>query len=141
MSDNTREKLTLSPKDRPKRIPLHEQRRDILTAPRKPGFVRRIINDVGNRVSNFLTAGYRIVEDKNIFLGEGVDNNQSLGSGARKGVGRGVTGVLVEIPEELYKEDQAAKQREIDEREKAMQRNLNSGQGGTYGEVEIKSTK
>ena len=138
MSDAPREKLTLN---RPKRIPLHEQRRSILTAPSKPGFVRRIVNDVGNRIERFLQGGYKIVEDKDVIIGEGVDNNQSLGTGARKGVGKGVTGVLMEIPKEIYDEDQAAKQRLIDEQERAMKKILNSGQGGTYGEVDFNSTK
>lgn len=127
-------------KDRPKRIPLHEQRRDVLTAPVKPGYVRRFFNDKGARIENAKKAGWALVED-NVFVGEGQNNNQTLGSGARRGVGQGVTGILMEIPEELYNEDQIAKQRDVSDKEATMKRNLNSGQGGTYGSVEMESTK
>jgi hypothetical protein len=128
-------------KGRPKRVPLHEQKRDILTAPQREGFVRRIVNDVGNRIERFQKAGWQVVEDPDIFIGEGVNNNQTLGTGARKGVGGGITGVLMELPKEIYDEDQAAKQRELDEKEREMRRSLNSGAGGTYGSVDITSTK
>lgn len=128
-------------KGRPKRVPLHEQRRDILTAPKREGFVRRIVNDVGNRVEKFQKAGWQVVEDPNIFMGEGVNQNQTLGTGARKGVGTGVTAVLMEIPEEIYNEDQIAKRQSINAKERELRTNLNNGREGTYGSVEISSTK
>lgn len=125
---------------RPKRVPLHEQKRNILNASSKPGFVRRWVNIVEDRVDRFLKAGYRIVEDKDVQVGD-VNENQTLGTGARKAVGQNVKAVLMEIPEDIYKEDQKAKQADITANEAGMRRKLNSGQNGTYGDVEINSTK
>lgn len=113
---------------RPKRVPLFDQR-DMMTVPTKPGYVRRWVNDVGIRVERFKLAGWTIVDDAEVQVGElGVtDNNVALGSGARKHVGRTRTtdntyAVLMEIPEEWYREDQAAKMAKVDETEAEIRR-------------------
>lgn len=141
MSEERKNDIT---KDRPKRVPLHEQGRSVLTAPEKKGFVRRIVNDVGPRIAKFIKAGWNVVEE-DINLGESVDgSNQAIGSGARKGVGKGVTGVLMEIPKELYDADQRAKQARITKDENALKRKIksnDSGEDGVYGDVGITSTK
>lgn len=127
---------------RPKRVPIHEQRRDIMNAPRKTGFVRRWVNMIGDRVERMKLAGYNIVEES-VPVGDPsvTGNNQSLGTGARKGVGGGVQAVLMEIPKELYDEDQKAKIQNLAEKEAQLRKSLNSGNEGTYGKVEFTSTK
>ena len=126
--------------DRPKRVPMHEQKRDRLTViGRDPNYHYRIVNDVDDRIERLKIAGYEIAEEK-VGIGDvGVENNNiSLGSGARMHVGKGVKAVLMKIPKELYAEDQKVKQREVDQKEATMKRKLNSGGDGTYGEVDIK---
>lgn len=126
--------------DRPTRIPMHEQKRDRLTVVgANPKYHYRIVNDVDDRVERLKIAGYDIAEEK-VGVGDvGVENNNiSLGSGARMHVGKGVKAVLMKIPKEIYQEDQRAKQREVDKKESSIKRKINSGEDGTYGEVEIK---
>lgn len=121
----------------PQRIPLHEQKKNLLNVPEKNGFVRRIVNDVdqGQRVQAFLRAGWRIVEDESRIGDVGVENqNQSLGSGVRKYVGAGVTSVLMEIEKEYYDEDQAAKAERLDAIEASIYRG--DGVDGKYGSID-----
>ena len=125
---------------RPKRVPMHEQKRDRLTVQgRDPAYHYRIVNDVDDRIERLKLAGYEIAEEK-VGIGDvGVENNNiSLGSGARMHVGKGVNAVLMKIRKEYYDADQKAKQREIDLKEQSIKRKLNSGEDGTYGETVIK---
>lgn len=130
-------------KARPKRTPLFEQR-DQMTVESKPGFVRRWVNDLTNRIEKFRKAGWEIVDDTDIQVGvDGVaSNNVSLGSGARKNVGRTRGGensqaVLMEIPQELYDEDQRAKQSKVTAQEEAIYRDLPDK--GFYGDIKSKA--
>ena len=126
----------------PNRIPLNEQNKSVLTVPKKEGWVRRFVNDdpahPGVRISSFLRAGWRVVTDDVEVGTEGIVNqNNSLGTGARKYVGAGITAVLMEIEQIYYDEDQAAKMAKID----AMERAIYDGQGldtrTKIGEVSI----
>jgi hypothetical protein len=103
------------------RIPMHV--RQTATAPERPGFVRRIFNhDPTNpgRIERAKMAGWTGVSDTSRIGDEKTGVASQFGSVVTRPMGKGVTGVLMEIPEELYKEDQAAKARLCDEREKAM---------------------
>lgn len=123
---------------RPQRVPMHEQQRNVLTTNTRPGYVRRWVNDVQDRVDRFMQAGWTLVEGAVKVGDTPADNlNSSLGTGARRPVGAGTVAVLMEIPEDLYAADQAAKQADISSKEEEMYRRLNSGADGTYGEVEI----
>lgn len=137
----TREQLLDSA--RPKRVPLHEQRRNRLTFNNQdPNYVYRVVNDVDNRIEQFKTAGYEVVQHET-KVGDTavVDGNISLGSGARVHVGSGRHAVLMRIPRELYEEDQAAKQREITRKENLLirkkRKSSEAGEDGSYGEVSI----
>ena len=137
-----RTRESLREETRPKRVPLHDQKRSILTAPKRSGYVRRWVNDVLDRIPRFQQAGWTVVEE-NVQVGDkGVEsNNTSLGGGARRHVGQDIHAVLMEIPQEIYDEDQRTKQQTITERELAMKQKLNSGDDGTYGEVTFGATK
>lgn len=135
--------------NRPKRVPIHEQHRNVMTASQKPGFVRRWVNDVadasgGSRIEKFKLAGYMVVEDEVKVGDTQVKNqNQTLGTGARKVVdSSGKTAVLMEIPKELYEEDQRAKQRQVDAQEADIVRTIKkSRESGAHGELDVKVTK
>lgn len=120
-----------------KRIPVSGHR-DVLTVEGKQeGYVYRWVNDVDSRITRFQAAGYELVEADVQVGARTVDNPGKFGSVVSKNVGRGVTAYLMRIPEEFYKEDQAAKLKEVDEKEADMKRTLNSGRDGTYGSVKI----
>jgi len=123
---------------RTKRVPVSQQK-NIITVPQRKGWVRRWVNDVEQRVEMFKRAGWKLVEGDVDVGDKGVINqNQSLGTGARKYMGNGISAVLMEIQECFYLEDQRAKQDEIKEHERALWRDLNSGADGTYGGVKVK---
>lgn len=103
---------------RQKRVPMHE--RMPLSADSRPGFRRRVVNDVPGRIDRLKLAGWTVVEDGTKLGDTYAGQASGVGSQSSKPVGRGINGILMEIPEELYNEDQATKQRMIDETEKAM---------------------
>ena len=126
-------------KNRPKRVPIHEQR-DKLATSQKPGFVRRWVNDVVGRLEKFEKAGW-VPADRNdvdVNHGEVAGSNTALGTGVSKDVGRtragdGTQAILMEIPIEYYEEDQAAKQKIVDDSDRAMKKNIRDND--FYGEV------
>lgn len=115
--------------DRKKRIPMGGRRLK-LAGPERKGYHRHWFNDVGNRVSDALAAGYTFVHDEATL--DGTEGNE-LATRKRQAVGTQESGhplyaFLMEIPERLYREDQAAKQAEIDETEDAIRRGIAPGQ-------------
>ena len=123
-------------RDKPERQPLHEQQRDILSVPPKPGFHRCWVNDVERNVDAYLRAGYTIVEEDVKTKEENVDYpDNGVGSGIRKYVGGGITAVLMEINQEWFDEDQAAIDAKNDERERQIFRG--SGVEGIDGNTKV----
>ena len=120
---------------RPIRKPLWK--RDVLTAAKKEGYVRRFVNDEGDRVKMFEGAGYEVVREKVEVGDPKAGKAKQLGSVVNPSVGIGARAVLMEIKEEYYKEDQKAKQDKILSNENDMKKQLNSGRPGTYGKVDI----
>ena len=107
----------------PQRIPLVEQNKSALTVPKKVGFVRRWVMDDTRtgRVDAFRRAGWRVVTDMMDVGTDGIVNqNQSIGTGARKSDRSGSTLILMEIETKYYDEDQAVKMARIDEVERAI---------------------
>lgn len=96
------------------RIPLHEQKSHS-AVPTRIGYIRGWVNDTGNNIAQHKLAGYTVVEEKDMKIGDnGSEANVALGTGARKNVGitrhsDNTIAVLMEIPEELYMKDQQAK--------------------------------
>lgn|SRR3990167_1326608 len=128
---------------RSKRVPIHEQRRNILTISGKDeNYVYRIVNDVGNRVQRFIDGGWELApSDNHEVVGDRgvVNNNTSLGGDVRMSVGDSDVAVLMRIRKELYEEDQRAKELNTRAKEKAIL-HKSSGEDGTYGEISIEKT-
>jgi hypothetical protein len=113
------------------RVPMHQ--RMPLTAGSRPGFVRRVVNDRPGRIDRFKLAGWTVVEDETLgdkYAGQA----SSVGSLTSKPVGGGMTGILMEIPEEMYHEDQTAKMKKVDETERAMIADSADSAGNSTGE-------
>lgn len=119
-----------------KRIPLGT--RNVLTAPKRPGFVRRFVNDVGDRIQRFKDAGYSIVEE-DINVGDPkIGKSSKLGSSVESHVGGGQRAILMETPEQYYNEDYKRDQDKITAVENEIRRNSGlPGQDGLHGTVEI----
>ena len=95
--------------------------RNILTIRNKePGYVYRIVNDVGSRVEDLKDAGYELVEndtqvgDKRVDAGSGPAGHKEIH------VGGGIKAKVMRIREDWYKEDQAAKEANLRQLDEAM---------------------
>jgi hypothetical protein len=104
-------------------------------AGKDPDYVYRIINDSGDRVQAFLDAGYELVKDEAVKVGDKrVNNASAMGTNSQVSVGQGVKGFVVRIKKEWYEEDQARKQGHVDDTERSIKE---KALDGTYGKLEI----
>lgn len=116
----------LPAKQRKERIPLGVARSQ-LTAPPRPGYVRRWINDDGKgRLQKAQEGGYTFVEDPNLRVGED-DGGSRSDSRVSRIVGKTTEGkpmraYAMEIREEWYREDQASKRQTLDEVDRAIRK-------------------
>lgn len=124
--------------ERPKRTRING--RNILTVSGKePGYVYRIVNDVGDRVEMFKQAGYELVESEAVQVGERrVNSASALGSKAQVSVdSTGTKAFVMRIPKEWYDEDQRAKQSDVDELERTIKKDALSKNELRDGKFEI----
>lgn len=119
---------------RVKRTPISG--RNVLTVTGKePGYTYRIVNDAGDRIQQFLDAGYELVEASAVQVGDRRINAATPeGSKAQVSVGKGDKAYVMRIRDEWYQEDQSAKQAHVNELEQSIKR----VPGADYGSVEIK---
>lgn len=128
---------------RPERVPVSENRNVLSVKGLDPNFYHRWVNDVDNALQVYLDAGYQFVTKDGGPVGDPtVETSQGTDSRFRKGVGGGITAFLMRLPMELWKEDQARKEADIRETERAMrQLQQNTGhrhsQEADYGKLDI----
>lgn len=100
------------------RVPLGVARSK-LAVPGRPGYQRRWVNDSEGRLLQAEGGGYQFVHDQKLQIGaQDVDNaNRDLGSRVSRVVDKttGQKAYLMEIPAELYADDQAAKAQQVAE--------------------------
>lgn len=109
-------------------------RKQILKANGKdPDFEYRFVNDEGDRIQQFLDAGW--VHEDDVKVGDKrVESASSEGKHVQVSVGQGRKAFLMKIPKDFFEEDQRAKQAHLDETEAAMK---NNALDGNYGKLEI----
>lgn len=131
---NVKEAIAKVPSGRTQRVPVGT--RNVLTvAGKDPNYEYRIINDSGDRVQEFLDAGYELVEKDSVRVGDKrVNSATAEGTVSQVSVGQGQKGYIVRIKKEWYQEDQARKQRQVNEQERATK---DKALDGTYGKLEI----
>ena len=99
-------------------------------------------------MNDYLVDKYRLGGYEFVYWTDLTEENEQVGdsrlnadspmeSRVSKNVGNGVTGFLMKIPLEYYAEDKSSKDKRTDELEAAMKTQLNSGNNGTYGKVQI----
>lgn len=112
-------------------------KRNILTVEGKDSdFEYRIVNDTGDRISQFEAQGYEIVADKNVKVGDRrVANPTAEGSPIRISVGGGVQAYLMRIKKEFYEEDKAAKAAYVDRTEQATK--ADARKSADFGKFEV----
>lgn len=133
----TRQENTNKP-NRPQRVPLHEQRDKIAVRNRDPNYTYRwVVNNNASdpdRVDRFLRAGWEVDTDSRTTVGDpGVDDQLNKTSSVKeRHMGGGQKATLMRIKNEWYEEDQAAKQRKVDESEEAMKREVTKDRYGDF---------
>lgn len=133
-------------KKRPKRTPLHKQR--ILIAEPRAGYQQRWVVEKPGRVEAFQRAGWSTVH-KSIdeFRDERIQNPSQMGSIARVVVNQNSrdlpqTAVLMEVPQEIYDEDQLDKRQLIRDREAAIDpKNHQRKDGAFYGSMKVEVSR
>ena len=131
----TKESISKSPSGRVQRTPVGT--RNVLSVRGKEaGFEYRVVNDDSDRIEQFKAAGYEVVLARDVTIGDKrVSATSPEGSAASVSVGDGKKGVIMRIRKDWYDEDQAAKQRSIDELEATTKQDAISG--ASYGKLEI----
>lgn len=114
------------------RKPLFQRGPQSISGDKDPNFVYRFVNDTGSRIDQMKQAGYEIVEDDNLIVGDArVSDPTSHGSGKRVISKDGTVSYLMRQKKEYYEEDQAAKQQHNDEIEAAMKQQASEGMYGS----------
>ena len=129
-----KEAISKAPAGRVTRIPVSS--RNVLTVKGKdPNYVYRVVNDVDDRIAQFIEGGYELVDDNSTDVGDKrVSKDTSIGSKKIFSVGQGTKGYLMRIPKEYYIEDQDAKQRFVNAQEASIKE---KALDGNYGKLEI----
>ena len=128
--------MTISKLERTKRASINGTRHKLRIRGQEPGFVYRIVNDIDDRVSVLQERGYEIVTDKTVTVGDKrIANPTQEGSPVKVSVGNGVQAYVMRIKDEWHKEDQAAKNEQIDKLEEAMYKDNKSND--FYGKLKI----
>ena len=130
-----KEAISKAPSGRVTRTPVSQ--RNILTVKGKdPNYVYRVVNDVDDRIAQFIEGGYELVDNDATTVGDArVSQGTSIGSEKVFYVGQGIKGHLMRIRREFYEEDQAAKQGFVNKQEASIKE---QALDGNYGKLELK---
>lgn len=121
---------------RVQRKPLHQQGPLSISGDKDPNFHYRVVNDTGSRIHAFQQAGYELVTDDNLVIGDSrVSDAADLGSTKRILSKDGTISYLMRIKKEWYDEDQKAKNARLDELDTAMKQDVSKS--ADYGKVSI----
>jgi len=122
---------------RPKRTSINQ--RNVLTvAGKEADFEYRIVNDQGDRIQQFIDAGYELVDANSVRVGDKrVDKAAAEGTKAQVSVGKGEKAFVMRIRKEWYDEDATTKQARVNELERSIKQTASSS--ADYGSVTIKT--
>ncbi len=123
MSRVTREEQRVDAPVRTERIPVASSRSPLkYKGLDTKNFHQRWVVDKDDRIARFLQGGYNFVKPRGGVVGApSIDTQNPDGSRVTRAAGYGgLKQYLMEIPMKFYLEDQAAKQREVDEIENSM---------------------
>lgn len=103
---------------------------------KEPGFVYRVVNDVGDRIEQLKEIGYELVEDNKVQVGDRrVANPTKEGSPVKVSVGQGIQGYVMRIKQEWYDEDKAKKDARVDAIERGLVREAK--EQADYGKLTV----
>jgi len=126
----------LANKRKPRRLSINGTRNVLTVSGKEPGFEYRIVNDDGDRVSQFEDMGYEVVKDSSIKVGDRrIANPTKEGSPIQISVGGGQKAYLMRIRKDWYDEAQADKAKQVDEMEKGMLKDTKNS--ADYGSITL----
>lgn len=100
------------------------------------GYYYHVVNDTNGRVERLKQRGFTVVEhDGKVSMGD--SNAKQTGSAVQTtaNASDGTKAILMRIPQEFKNEDDAFRQKQIDESEQALYRQAENEQG-RYGTIE-----
>lgn len=112
------EKPAIAQERRVRRTPIGKRNKFTIEN-RDPNYQYRVVNDVEGRVQDLLDLDYEIVLDAKVG-DKRVDEISSLGSAKQISVGGGLKAVVMRKRKDWFNDDQAEKQKEIDDLEATM---------------------
>jgi len=119
------------------RIPMGSRRNLTSVNDTPEGYVDRWVNDIAGRITRIKQAGYEHVQAASVG-DSSVDGTHSEDGVVSRDMGQGVTAYLMRQRREYFEEDQAEKQKIVDESEDSIRRNPNDNRNdGYYGSVSI----
>lgn len=126
------EKPTPKRVERTTRKPLFERGPQTISGEKDQNFHYRFVNDTGSRIHQMQEAGYEIVTDEGLVVGDSrVSDPNQLGSAKRVVSKDGTVSYLMRQKKDWYDEDQQVKQNRVDELEKAMKSEASQGMYGS----------
>lgn len=129
-------KEQLTQKRATRRTSINGTRNVLNISGKEPGFVYRVVNDVGDRIEQLKAIGYEIVEDNNVQVGDRrIANPTKEGSPVKVSVGGGIQGYVMRIKQEWYDEDKAKKDAHVDNIEKGLVRDAKDKTD--YGNIKV----
>lgn len=121
------------------RKPLFQRGPQSISGDKDPNFVYRFVNDTGSRIEQLKQAGYEIVTDEALVVGDARVTDSNQPGSAKKVISKdGTVSYLMKQKKEFYEEDQAAKQAHNDEIEQAMKQQASEGM---YGSIKMSRDK
>lgn len=100
-------------------------------------YVAHWVNDKDSRLQGVLKAGYEHVRTAKVG-DSNVDGTHNQDGVVSRDMGKGIIAYLMKQRRDYYDEDQATKQREVDETEESIRRDKNDNRNdGHYGEIKI----
>lgn len=118
------------------RKPLHQRGPLFVSGDKDPNFHYRFVNDVGSRIDTYKDAGWELVSDEKLRVGDSrVSDSSDLGSGIRVVNDNGQVQHLMRIKKEWYEEDLETKRQLAEEQERALKPDASQG---LTGKIEIK---
>lgn len=121
------------------RKPLFQRGPQAISGEKDSNYVYRFVNDTGSRIDQLKQAGYEIVEDDNLIVGDARVLDAKQPGSAKKVISKdGTVSYLMRQKKEWYDEDQATKQAHNDEIEAAMKQQASEGM---YGSIKTSRDK
>lgn len=125
-----------SKNSRPVRTSINGIRQKLNVRGKDPEYYYRVVNDIDDRVQDFIERGYEVVTDSSVQIGDKrVANPSQEGTPAKVSVGNGVKAYVMRIKKEWHDEDKAEHNAQLDEMEKQLHREAKDE--NFYGSLKI----